>query len=200
MIIIPEIEKVLILVPRVASTALKIAVLEKYKESILIYRHMEADGVPKGYDRWEKIGVVRDPIDRLWSLYSFLKNFDGPYEKEHIAQQRSCIAGKSFSDWILTNKTVFTNPYDAGGSLKFYPRYTVGHSLPENRKSQFLYLRPDLGTKIFKYSRLDDLLKELNIDSITPINGSGKGVMPKLTKAAEIHIDNFFKWDLATDL
>ncbi|MBL3684559.1 hypothetical protein F2981_16960 [Sinorhizobium meliloti] len=46
--------------------------VEKYPRSTLIYRHMEADGVPAGYDRWRKVGVVRHPVERLWSLYKFL--------------------------------------------------------------------------------------------------------------------------------
>jgi len=73
MLLIPEIETVVILVPRAGSTSIKRAVLAKYPEAMMIYRHMEADGVPFGYDRWRKIGVVHNPIDRLCSLYKYLK-------------------------------------------------------------------------------------------------------------------------------
>lgn len=72
MILIPNLKVVLILVPRTGSGSLKRAVLNQYPDALLLYRHMEADGVPQGYDRWQKVGVLRNPQDRLWSLYKFL--------------------------------------------------------------------------------------------------------------------------------
>jgi hypothetical protein len=43
MILIPEIETVLILVPRTGTGSLRRAVLQRYPRAMLIYRHMEAD-------------------------------------------------------------------------------------------------------------------------------------------------------------
>lgn len=51
MILIPEIQTVVILVPRTGSGSLRRAVAAKYPQSILLYRHMEADGVPAGHDK-----------------------------------------------------------------------------------------------------------------------------------------------------
>jgi hypothetical protein len=72
-----------ILTPRTGTRALKRAIAERYPQSFMLYRHMEADGVPQGYDRWPKIGVVREPVARLWSLYKYLKRFGLDFCEEH---------------------------------------------------------------------------------------------------------------------
>ena len=91
MILIPEIETVVILVPRTGTTSLIKAIKERYPEAIRLYRHMEADGIPAGYDAWDKVGVARDPVERLWSLYKYLQTFGGPYPAEYIAKQRESV-------------------------------------------------------------------------------------------------------------
>ena len=193
MILIPEIEKVLILTPRAASTSLKNAVLNKYPESVLIYRHMEADGVPHGYDAWEKIGVIRHPLQRLWSLYKYLKKFTGDYCPEYIKKMNKCVEGIDFSDWVVSNKVVFTSPYGENG--KYHAKYTINHSLPENIKSQYLYLRPDLGTKIFRFDRLYSLANYIGVD-LEQLNASKKKPFPEVNQQADEHIKNIFSWDL----
>lgn len=57
MIIIPEINTVVILVPRTGTSTLRRAIAEIYPMSMMIYRHMEADGIPIGYDRWRRSGM-----------------------------------------------------------------------------------------------------------------------------------------------
>jgi hypothetical protein len=168
MILIPEIETVFIRVPRTGSRAFKDAILDRYPRAIEIYHHMEADGVPHGYDRWTKVGVLRNPAERLWSLYHYLSN--PPAKAAQAWRQRmiASVGGKSFIEWLRTNETPFTNPYDSGGSLGFDPIYAVMHSLPENRKSQYLYLRPDLGTQIYSYDRpaeMASLRRFLKVDA-----------------------------------
>lgn len=194
MILIPEIETVVILTPRTGSGSLKKAIAAAYPESMQIYRHMEADGVPHGYDRWRKLGIVRHPVDRLWSLYKFLKNFDGPYAAAYIAEQRASV-GTPFSQWIVENRVVFTSPYDRDGS-HFYPRYAVRHPLPETRKSQFFYLRPDLGTKIFRHENMDWLANNLLL-KMGQENKTEPNRAPPLDAAAAQHIERFFSWDLS---
>ena len=49
MILIPEIEAVVILVPRTGSGSLYRAVLDRYPKALMPYRHMEADGVYMRY-------------------------------------------------------------------------------------------------------------------------------------------------------
>lgn len=199
MIIIPEIETVVILVPRAGSTSLISSLTSRYPKAMLIYRHMEADGIPDGYERWRKVGIVRDPLERLWSLYWFLKTFDGKYSAEYIKSQRDSV-DCSFSDFVLYNKTVFTSPYDSTGGLNFYPQYNVKHSMPENIKSQWHCLRPDLGTEIFQFTELKQFGESLGVSllklntSITPVNESLTA--EKNIDAIIEHMERWFKWDI----
>jgi len=203
MILVPEIQTVVILVPRTGSGSLKRAVAERYPRSMLIYRHMEADGVPLGYDRWRKVGVVRHPVERLWSLYRFLKNFRGSsdplYEEgnrqTYLEKQRRSVECP-FDEWIVRNEIVFTSPYDSDGLNRFWPHFSVRHALPETRKSQFLYLRPDLGTEIYPFAQLSCLFRELDVDG-GHFNASGcVDPPPPLSAKAMDHLARFFAWDL----
>jgi len=196
MILIPEIKKVVILVPKNASGTIKEAVKEKYPESMMVYRHMEADGVPHGYDNWERIGLVRHPIDRLWGLFNYLRAFDGDHPEGYVLSQRESV-NRTFSDWMLNNEIVFTAPYDRTYKGLFYPKYTVLHSVPENRKSQFMYLRPDLGTKIFQFSDLPLFFDYLGLDDVLNLNVSEKLGDPELSKEAAEYSEKVFSWDLS---
>lgn len=201
MILIPEIETVVILVPRTASGTLRRALAKHYSypRSQLIYRHMESDGVPAGYDRWRKVGVIRDPIDRLWSLYRYLQNFDGNHKPAYIESMRRCVAGQSFSEWVINNHVPFTTPYATEAGHIFYPVFTVKHAKPENRKSQFDYLRPDLGTEIFPFERLDLLSTRLGLPAeamgLSWTHKTESAPRPPLTEEAHDHIERFFGWD-----
>jgi hypothetical protein len=174
-IIIPEIETVVILVPRTGTKSLRLAIRAAYPQAFQLYRHMEADGVPLGYDRWRRLGVVRHPLDRLWSLYRYLKVMGSPeggdnaqrdgrgkWDPAYVERQRRSSA-LPFDEWIVGNETVFTSPYDSAGA-RFWPGFTVRHSLPENRKSQFIYLRPDLGTEVWCFDALASLADELGLN------------------------------------
>lgn len=196
MILIPEIETVVLLVPRTGSGTLKRALLKAYPKAMMPYRHMEADGVPGGYDRWRKVGVVRHPVDRLWSLYKFCRdNVRGQIHPTYGERVRRSTT-RSFSDWILDNDVIFTDPYDSAGSLKFYPQYAVRHALPENRKSQFVTLRPDLGTTVVPFRQLSWLACRLGIELDEHHNRTEAGAAPELTREAADHIKRFFAWDL----
>lgn len=193
MILIPELETVVILVPRTASGSLRRAIAERYPRSMLIYRHMEADGVPHGYDRWPKIGVLRHPTERLWSLYKFLRNFGGNHDPAYIESMRSS-AQMEFSEWIVSNEIPFTSPYDSAGEGRFFPQFTVRHHIPENRKSQFFYLRPDLGTAIHRFERISDLALALDV-SLCKTNETETDAVPELSVAASAHMAAWFRWD-----
>lgn len=198
MILIPEIKTVVILTPRTGTRALKRAIAATYPASMLIYRHMEADGVPQGYDRWRKVGVVRDPVDRLWSLYKYLKAFGLSFCQEHdeayTAAQRQSVE-RPFEDWLLHNERVFTSPYDSAGLGRFFAPYTVRHPLPENRKSQFVYLRPDLGTEVWPYHRIDELHRWLGVEPGRE-NGTDVSAPPALSPSALDYVERWFGWDL----
>jgi hypothetical protein len=196
MILIPEIETVVILVPRTGSGSLRRAISERYPRSMLLYRHMEADGVPQGYDRWKKVGIVRDPLDRLWSLYNYLRNFTGDYEPHYAQAMRESVQMR-FSDWVRFNTTVFTCPYDFSGQGRFFANYTVRHPVPENLKSQFVYLRPDLGTEIYRYDEAHLLHERLGVKPGADKNRTRDGTRPFVTAAAQEHIEKHFAWDIA---
>lgn len=200
MIIIPEIETVVILVPRTGTKALRKAIAERYPRSTMLYRHMEADGVPLGYDRWRRVGVVRHPVDRLWSLYRYLKWMGGQrdgfgkWEPTYVDRQRRSAA-IPFDEWIEHNETVFTSPYDSAQGERFYPGFTVRHALPENRKSQFIYLRPDLGTEVFRFTDLSKLHRLLDVNPGRE-NVNPECPPPALSASATSHVLRFFGWDL----
>lgn len=195
MILIPEIETVVILVPRTGSGSLRRAILATYPQAMQIYRHMEADGIPLGYDRWRRVGVLRHPVERLWSLFNFLKTFGGNHDPAFVAAQRACV-DRPFPDWIVGNETVFTSPYDSAGRGRFWPGFTCRHPLPETRKSQFLYLRPDLGTEVWHYEDLDTLASTLGVTLSARHNATDGLKIPALNDAACDHVSRFMQWDL----
>jgi len=196
MIIIPEINTVVILVPRTGTSTLRRAIAEIYPMSMMIYRHMEADGIPIGYDRWHRVGVVRNPVDRLWSLYKFLRKFGGDYDSAYIETMRSSVA-MPFDEWLIHNRIPFTSPYDSSGRNRFWPGYTVRHPLPENRKSQEIYLRPDLGTEVFRFpdrAGLFDALK-LPLRHDMRYNSTEESPPPELSDDVWQHLKQWFEWD-----
>jgi hypothetical protein len=198
MLIVPELQAVVILTPRTGTRSLKNALLRAYPGAFLLYRHMEADGIPHGYDRWRKVGVVRHPVDRLWSLYKYLKRFGLDWCAEHdetyTALMRESVA-QPFEDWLVTNERVFTSPYDSAGLGRFFPAYACRHPLPENRKSQFMYLRPDLGTEIFRYDDIGSLFAQLRV-APGHQNGTGDEPPPPLSAEATAYVQRWFGWDL----
>lgn len=162
MIIVPEIKTVVILVPRTGSKSLHMAIKQRYPMSFMLYRHGEANLVPWGYDMWTKVGVARHPIGRLWSLYNFIKQYDGrAYTPEFFAKLRASVE-QPFEDWLINNDMPFAQGYRDDG---YDPFYMSSQRLPENRKSQYIYLRPDLGTKIFTFETgLELLSRRLDIN------------------------------------
>ena len=198
MLLIPEIQTVVILTPRTGTRSLRKAVTDRYPDAIHIYRHMEADGVPQGYDRWNKVGVVRDPVERLWSLYKYLQQFGIDHGQEHepdYTQVQRESADRPFEDWLLHNERVFTSPYDSVGKGRFYPFFTVRHPLPENRKSQFVYLRPDLGTEVIPYSQVDELYRVLGVEP-PRLNGTSAEPAPQLSAMGREYVARWFQWDV----
>lgn len=162
MLLIPELEIVVILPPRTGSGTLRRALAAKYPKTIALYRHMEADGVPHGYTHWTKVGFIRDPMERLYSLWKFCKN--PPKDQPEAWRQRlmnSVANYKTFYRWVIHNETPFTNQYDSTGDGKLFPFFTVLHSMPENIKPQAMYLREDLGTKVFLFEAMDRVVKEV---------------------------------------
>jgi hypothetical protein len=197
-ILIPELQTVVILTPRTGTRSLKNAVLRTYPQASLLYRHMEADGVPQGYDRWRKVGVVREPIARLWSLYKYLERFGVDWCQEHdvdFAASLRASVNLNFGTWMTSNLLPFTTPYDSAGLGRFFAPYTVRHPLPENRKSQFVYLRPDLGTQIWPYDKVADLHAALGVETRWE-NRTTESPHPELNVFEREYVERWFAWDL----
>lgn len=188
MLIIPQLKTVVILTPRTGSATLIQLVRKKYPSTIMLYRHMEADGVPMGYDVWSKIGVVREPVARLFSAYKSCRSLD----------PRLKPSATSFEQWLLNNEIRSPSCHDNSSSA-FYPSFTVRHYLPENRKSQWWYLRPDLGTKIYRFHRMAEIYARLELELPTVDQYLGvtpRETMPDLSAAVKHHIEQHFSWDL----
>jgi hypothetical protein len=196
MIIIPELETIVITPPRTASTSLHKAIKESYPDAIGLYRHMEASGIPQGYDMWKKIGIVRQPLERLWSLYKYIQ-----LEKSNYRQTMEKTEGHfkidDFNSWILNETIPFVTGFDyRETSFPMYtPYYDCQITIPETKKSLFYYLRPDLGTEVFRFDKLFELEEELDI-FISESNGTEHSNHPEITEEVERHLQTFFSWDL----
>jgi hypothetical protein len=116
----------------------------------------------------------------------------GKWEPAYVDAQRRSVE-LPFNDWITNNQTVFTGPYDCAGRGRFWPTFTVRHHLPETRKSQFIYLRPDLGTRVVRFDRLGELEDMLKIKLGHEHRTDGE--RPVLSAAATDHVARFFSWD-----
>ena len=196
MIIVPELETVVILVPRTGSGSLKQALLATYPNAFMPYRHMEADGVPHGYDRWARVGVIRNPIDRLHSLYKFCKRGRNARTYDCYPSYWDALEAsveRSFEDWLVHNDLAFTNAYCSHGS-GFNPQFSVLHSIPENRKSAFFYLRPDLGTEILQFSDIRSIEARLGVQ-LGHRNETERTERPHLSPEAMRHMVAFHQWD-----
>lgn len=196
MIIIPEIKTVVICVPRTGTTSLKKAVKAAYPEAFLPYRHMEAHGTPHGYEGWAKVGVVRRPLERLWSLYRYCAALtaDSPsWSSGRAIRMRESTEVFEFDDWLLHNHVPFCPPKDHTTG-EVFPYYSVMHVQAENRKSQFNYLRPDLGTQVYRFEdQRDELAERLGV-SMTHENAAPAAPMPYVQPTTVAQLDHL-EWD-----
>lgn len=100
-----------------------------------------------------------------------------------------------FEEWLVENSMVITDSLEGGGA-RYFPHCAVRHRLPENRKSLFQYLRPDLGTEILTLRRVMSLL---GFNPALRVNGSDCPQAPwyeDLSGPARSHLETFFSWDL----
>ena len=196
MIIIPELDTVVITPPRTASTSLHKAVKAHYPSAFSLYRHMEANGVPPGYDLWRKIGVVREPLERLWSLYKYIHKGESNY-RQQIEKTKGNFELPEFNKWVINENIPLVTGFDyRERNLPTYmPYYSCLVTLPETRKSQYYYLRPDLGTEIIRFDQLNKLEDALFL-SIPRANGTDNNEPPEISKEVEEHLKTFFSWDL----
>jgi hypothetical protein len=196
MIIVPEKEIVLITPPRTGSTTISDQILAKYPLAFRPYRHMEADGTPFGYDRWRRVGVFREPVARLWSVYHYCKTMVNSGRGTQTWRDNMLRSVEvPFEEWLVDNTLLFADPFDSVGA-RYFPRYAVRHGIPENKKSLFHYLRPDLGTEVVT---LAEAMTIFGLDIDAKANGSGcppAPYMSELGREAHQHMRAFHGWDL----
>ena len=195
MLIVPELNKVIILVPRTGTNYLKEAVRKRWPNSFLLYRHMERDGVPYGYERYETVGVFREPVDRLYSLFKYLRDYDHDqcHDWKRLYMRRlTDTTSNGFNQWLVSNELPIATPYGTDGT--YHVQSSVKHIIPENKKSQWCYLRPDYGTTVIPYSEIHKLLVMLDIpDERTHV--TEPSTPPPLTAEGYEIINTYHHWD-----
>lgn len=198
MLLIPELQVTFIFPPRTGSDSLCLELMGRFPNAFLPYRHMEADGLLPGYESWRRVGFVRHPLARLWSLFKYCTVIaDGeviPTLKGEVERVAKSVEGKSFESWVLHNEELFL-PADSG-----IPILHQLHHIPETRKSQQIYLRPDLGTVVLKFQ---DLRKHMAAWGLNPEHQAGKTAalpVPKPSKKLRKHLEKHFPWEMAMDL
>jgi hypothetical protein len=198
MLIVPELQAVFVFPPRTGSDSLCVQLMAKFPNAFLLYRHMEADGLPAGYDAWRRVGFVRHPLARLWSLFKYcsvMGDLDAhPALESEIQRIVASVQGKSFEQWVLTNEQPFL-PKDSG-----IPVLHQLHNIPENRKSLEMYLRPDLGTVILKFQDLAQHMEAWGLDPSRRNGATPAMPLPKPSKKLKKHLEKYFGWELAMNL
>lgn len=198
MLIIPEKRAIIILPPRTGSSTIHNAVREACPFSFMLYRHAERDAIPPGFEDFHVFGFVREPLARMWSLYKFLCILDpltsATWAQEEVMRLLESVQGKTFEEWLLTNEEPFL-PAGTG-----HPGLYQLHYKPETHKSQYEYLRPDLGTAVLPYSHLGEWLRHHQLPELHENKTTDTLKMPAMTPAIAKHLEQFMEWELAMNL
>lgn len=196
MLIIPELRTIFIFPPRTGSDTLCVELMKAFPNAFLPYRHGEADMVLKGYEAWRKVGFVRHPLARLWSLYKYCAILADradvvPELRAEVERVAASVQGRPFEEWVLKNEELFL-PKDSG-----IPLLTQLHHVPETRKSQEIYLRPDLGTVILKFQDLPELMVSWGLDASKKRGSTPSPKVPAMTRKLKAHLKKYMPWDMA---
>lgn len=199
MLFLPEIQTIFIFPPRTGSSSLARQASAIFPRSFLLYRHMEADGVPVGYESWRKVGFVRHPLARLWSLFKYCSSNESfillkKVIPEEVERVRKSVEGKTFEQWVLTNREPFL---PKNSTLPYL--YQLHHE-SETRKSQHVYLRPDLGTVVLKFEDLKKHMEGLGLNPQSVDAGTPQLPFPKMTPALRKHMKKYFEWEMSLGL
>lgn len=201
MLIVPELHAIFIMPPRTGSDSLCLELMKAHPNAFLLYRHGEASLVPPGYENWRTVGFVRHPLARLWSLFKYC-SIVGSIAEEGVAQAlkaeieviRASVEGKSFEDWILTNNVPLI-PADTR-----IPFLHQAEHIPENKRSQAQYLRPDLGTAILKFQDLRTHMAAWGLNPETHSNASPHPEVPKVTRKVQRWLKKHCAWEMGLGL
>lgn len=197
MLVIPEHQTIVILPPRTGSSSIHEAVAAVSPGAFMLYRHAEADAIPPGYDGYRVTGFVRHPLARMWSLYKFCATLDprtsATWAQEEVLRLAESVQGRNFDDWLLNNVELFL-PAHTG-----HPGLYQTHYMPETRKSQHFYLRPDLGTEIVPFSELAHWMESCGLP-VVHTNDSPRLPIPPNSPAIELHLAKYMSWELSLGL
>lgn len=198
MLIVPEHNIIFIFPPRTGSTSLLNAIREVCPLSMLLYRHAERDAVPPGFESFRVAGFVRHPLTRMWSLYKFLCQLDpltsATWAQEEVMRLLESVQGKTFEDWLLHNEELFLPP------LTGHPGLFQRHYMPETTKSQWHYLRPDMGTDILLFSDLHNWMEAIGLPPMRLNKTTARLTMPELSKNVRNHLETHMSWELEMNL
>jgi len=200
MIIIPEIRTIVLQPPRTGTSTLRRALLDRYPHAMSLYRHMERDGIPAGYETWRMFCQVRHPFERLRSLYAYMRNFKPTGAMTAAGQavhaRLKADTDRAFVDWLERSTETFSNPRLPDGGID--PYGCVRTRLPIARKSLWHWARPDLGPVEFlpleNIRRIETLL-DIRMGRL---NASDPLAEPlRRCPRVQAHLDRHFAWDLA---
>lgn len=214
MIIIPEISAIYVRVPGNEDGSFSQAILNRYSQARILYNQMEVDGIPIEYKHFEKFGIVRDPIERLWNFYNdhkykeatpFSQTIYGPGVKDY-----------DFETWVLLSTACFgaeTHPRKTREGNTLYEPNAIIHHIPENQKSQYFYLMPTSGASyqsdeaaapanneigLFPHSHIQNFAQAMGIKELVCQEnryGPAPEIHAELTRLA---FQKFFAWDYQT--
>lgn len=156
MIAVPELKTIFITPPRTASSSLREELPKSFPKTSIISCHGEFNLIPSCFSDYKVVGVVRDPIERLNSLYNFIKNVDeNRFLAGHIGALKEEQASLTFVEWLFYSKVPFTLPLLDD---QFNPRYNVHNILPESQKTYEMYFG-----KNSEYIMFDSLTEQLGL-------------------------------------
>lgn len=211
MIIIPEIEAIYVRVPGNEDGTFSQAILDRYSDAHILYNQMEVDGIPIEFKHYDKFGIIRDPIERLWNFYH-------SHKRKEVTQHSLDAYGTSINDydfetWLILNSSCFKAerlPQRTRADNTLYDANAIIHHIPENQKSQYFYFMPTNGfapfaedsvananTQIglYPYSHIQDFAQTIGIRE--PIcNEEPYGSPPvQLTAITRSTVNRLFAWD-----
>lgn len=193
MLIIPELKTVVLQPPRTGTSSLKSAVLDKYEDAFLLYRHMEYAGIPAGYESWRVISQVRNPFTRMESLFQYMSapklkaNTDPEWLERTKAETRY-----GFEHWLLHSQYLFANPNPSEFNA-FRPRYNVSFPFIEQRKTQAYYTKN--ADVLLQFEKIESEARRLLAVDIPHLMESERVDVEWTMKAVE-HMVNWHAWDV----
>lgn len=192
MLIIPELRTVVLQPPRTGTTSVRDAVLEKYPLSFMLYRHMEASGIPKGYDRWRRVCQIRNPVERLISVYKYMCEPPiRPHTSKVWVERCQQQTEKGWYWWLTKSDYPFAinEPNDTDD---FRPQYEIDNPIAEQIKSQREWA---LGaTDYLRFEEISNEAKNLLDIDIEHKNAS-IGDRPHISPMSMSFIRTHHRWD-----